>query len=77
MSKSLFPILKDVFVGSGWAGVFMLIGFLIAIYSTSYRLEHYKLQDQIEKLDDQWGVVCISQRERMECRFQRLLDKGI
>ena len=77
MSKSLFPILKDVFVGSGWAGVFMLIGFLITIYSTSYRLEHYKLQDQIEKLDDQWGVVCISQRERMECRFQRLLDKGI
>ena len=77
MSKSLFPILKDVFVGSGWAGVFMLIGFLITIYSTSYRLKHYKLQDQIEKLDDQWGVVCISQRERMECRFQRLLDKGI
>lgn len=44
MSKSLFPILKDVFVGSGWAGVFMLIGFLIAIFSTQYRLEHYRLK---------------------------------
>lgn len=67
----------EVLVGSGWAGVFLLIGFLIAIYSTEYRLQHYKLQSGIEKLDDQWGVVCISQRERMECRFQRMLDPGV
>ena len=67
----------EIFVGSGWAGVFMLIGFLIAIFSTQYRLEHYRLQAEIEKLDDQWGVVCISQRERMECRFQRMLDPGV
>lgn len=77
MSKSLFPILKDVFVGSGWAGVFMLIGFLIAIFSTQYRLEHYRLQAEIEKLDDQWGVVCIAEGKRMECRFQRMTDPGV
>ncbi len=67
----------EVLVGSGCAGVFMLIGFLIAIFATEYQLKHYQLQSEIKKLDDQWGVVCISQRERMECRFQRMLDPGV
>ena len=67
----------DVLVGSGWAGVFILVGFLVAIYATDYRLAHYRLQDQIERLDDSWGVVCIARGERMECRFQRITDPGV
>lgn len=67
----------DLFIGSGWAGVFMAFGAIIAYCALDYRLEHYRLQDQINKMDDQWGVVCISQRERMECRFQRMLDPGV
>jgi len=67
----------DLFIGSGWAGVFMLLGAIVALYATSYRLEHYRLQDQINKMDDQWGVVCIAEGKRMECRFQRMTDPGV
>lgn len=63
-------------MATGWLGVAALTGALIALYSTQYRLAHYRLEDQIKALDNYWGVVCIARGERMECRIERLTDPG-
>ena len=63
-------------MATGWLGVAALTGALIALYSTQYRLAHYRLEDQIKALDDQWGVVCIARGERMECQIQRMPAVG-